>query len=140
MKLIGTFALTSLCVGLTNCSLVYSVERYGIKATMIDAESKQPIARHETRIVVDGAAYESRSDNRGAVSLRPDRRLHWSWLGGPIWMNDPETAIEIGPSGYQPLRIKWQPHLPAKTAGAEMPRFSEDGGVVDLGVLEMRLP
>ena len=138
MKLIGAIAFISICGVLMSCTPVHSVTRYGIKATMIDAESKQPLARTETSIVVDGTAFERHSSNQGAISVRPDRQFHWSWLGGPAWMSDPEAVIEIEPHGYQPLRIKWQRYLPAQSSIVESRRFSEDGGVVNLGTLEMK--
>jgi hypothetical protein len=101
---------------------------------MIDADSKQPVARTETRIVADGIACDKTSTEDGLIAVPAKRQLKLSWLGGPAVHNHLEAAMEIEPDGYLPIRFRWAPHLPEHSSS----NFIEKNGVVDVGTIEMK--
>jgi hypothetical protein len=134
MNSIITIVLVSLCCVLSSCSPVNSITRYGITARMIDADSKQPIARTETKIVADGIAFDKTSTEDGLIAVPAKRQLKLSWLGGPVVHNHLEAAMEIEPDGYLRTRFRWAPHLPEHSSS----NFIETNGVVDVGTIEMK--
>jgi len=134
MRSIVNIASFSLCGILICCSPVSTVSRYGIKATIVDAESKQPLGQIVTRIGINGSAFDRTSSSAGVIAVRADRKLRLSWLGGPAVYDVLETSIEIEPRGYQLIRFRWTPILPHRSS----PDISESGGIVSLGTIEMK--
>jgi hypothetical protein len=118
-----------------SCGPAYTVSRYGMKARLIDAATKQPLERVKTRIAIDRQEFPRTSGRDGLVVVKPDLDWHISWLGGPALISRFGADIGLEAEGYREKSFKWQDHLPS--GGSP---FTEDGGVVDLGtvVLEKR--
>lgn len=124
--------LGSILCTVNSCSPEYTVSRYGVKARLIDAGTKQPLDRVKTRIVIDRQEFPRTSGKDGAVAVKPDLEWHISWLGGPAWMGCAGADIGLQADGYREKSFKWQRYLPS---GGSL--FSEERGVVDMGAVEM---
>jgi hypothetical protein len=122
------FALAVLPIIAVGCSPVYSVKRYGIRATLTDANTAAPIADVPVVVTVDGDTFSETANRKGEVFVAPDLRYQVSWLGGPAIQSDPEAQIQLYCDGYDPVVIKWFRHFPDRNADMQ-----EDRGVIDLG-------
>jgi hypothetical protein len=127
-----THLAIGLICALSSCSPEYTVARYGVKARLIDADSKQPLERVRTRIVIDRKDFTRTSGRDGLVAVAPDLDWHISWLGGPVWMGRAGANIGLEAEGYREKSFQWERRLPS----AESP-FSEDRGVLDMGTVVM---
>jgi hypothetical protein len=127
-----TYLAIGLICALSSCSPEYTVARYGVKARLINAETKQPLKRVKTRIVVDRKEFTRTSGRDGLVEVAPDLDWHISWLGGPVWMGRSGANIGMEAEGYREKSFKWLRGLPSADA-----LFSEERGVVDLGIVEL---
>ena len=132
MKTFRSLITVSLLCALTFCSPEYTVARYGVKARLIDADSKQPLERVRTRIVIDRKDFTRISDRDGLVAVAPDLDWHISWLGGPVWMGRAGANIGLEAEGYREKSFQWERRL----LSADSP-FSEERGVVDMGTVIM---
>jgi hypothetical protein len=119
------------CV-LPSCCPAYTVSRYGVKARLIDAGTKQPLERVKTRIVIDGQEFNRISGRAGLVDVAPDLDWHISWLGGPAWMGRAGANIGLEAESYREKSFKWERRLPSANA-----LFSEERGLVDMGTVEL---
>jgi hypothetical protein len=139
MNAIRFIIYISLSAASVSCvSTVHTVNRYGIKVTLIDAENRKPLVRTETRIEIDGVAFVKSSDRRGRLSVEADRQLRLTWLGGPAWWSDRDATIAIQPDGYDARTIDGLRMISSDSPGAETRRFRERAGVIELGKLEMK--
>ena len=124
LALLALAALPILAVG---CSPVYSVKRYGIRATLTDANTAAPIADVPVVVTIDGDTFSETSNRKGEVFVAPDLQYQLSWLGGPAIQSDPEAQIQLSCVGYDPIAIVWFRHFPDRNAGIQEAR-----GVIDL--------
>jgi len=125
-------ALVALPVIATSCSHTYSVKRYGIRATLADANTATPIAEAHVVVTVDGDKFAKTASRKGEVLVSPDLQYPVSWLGGPAIQSDPEARIEIVCDGFDPVTVEWFRHFPDRNSGIQ-----EDRGVIDLGKLSL---
>lgn len=132
MNTFRSLITVSLLCALTSCGPEYTVARYGVKARLIDADSKQPLERVRTRIVIDRKDFTRTSGRDGHVVVAPDLDWHISWLGGPVWMGRAGANIGLEVEGYREKSFQWERHLPS----ADSP-FRVERGVVDLGTVVM---
>jgi hypothetical protein len=124
--------LGSILCTLNSCSPEYTVSRYGVKARLIDAGTKQPLERVKTRIVIDRQEFPRTSGRDGHVTVAPDLDWHISWLGGPVSMGRAGANIGMGAEGYREKSFKWDNYL----RSVNLP-FDEEAGVVDLGTVAL---
>jgi len=124
--------LFGLILSLASCGPAYNVSRYGLKARLIDADSKHPLNRVKTHIVIDRKEFSRTSGRDGIVSVKPDLDWHIPWLGGPAWMGRAGANIWLEAEGYPEKSFKWER---SRLSGGSP--FSEERGVVDLGTVEL---
>lgn len=124
--------LAALSCFAVSCSNVYSVKRYGVRATLIDSTSEAPISGANTVIVIDEEAFEHASDQYGEVLITPDLKYHVSWLGSPTFQYEPSVQIELSCKGYDRVIVDWSRYYPEGDHQAK-----ESGGVIDLGQLRL---
>ncbi len=132
MNIFRSLITVSLIYALTSCGPEYTVARYGVKARLIDAGTKQPLDRVKTRMVIDRREFPRTSGRDGLVAVAPDLDWHLSWLGGPAWMGRVGANIGLEAEGYREKSINWQRSF--SSGGSP---FSEERGVVDLGTVEL---
>lgn len=124
--------LIGFILSLVSCGPEYTVSRYGVKARLIDANTKQPLERAMTRMIIDRKEFPLTSGRDGIVAVKPDLDWHISWLGGPAWMGRAGANIGLEAEGYREKTFTWERYRPS--GGSP---FTEEGGVVDLGTVEL---
>jgi len=87
-------------------SPMYSVSRYGLDATLVDAASGEPLRRREVSIVIDRARFDRRTSNAGKIRVSALKNRYWTWLGGPAWASVASADVEIRSDGFEPARIE----------------------------------
>ena len=122
------------------CVPVATVRRYGIEARLVDAAGGEPVRSTDVTVIIDEQVFERRSDRQGRIRVSADREWHWSWLGGPAWMSDPEAVLDIVAAGFGPQRILWSRYPRADEPDQEMQRVFEDDGVIRLGTVSLDIP
>jgi hypothetical protein len=133
MKLPNLAALLgSILCTVNSCSPEYTVSRYGMKARLIDAGTKQPLELVKTRILIDRQEFPRTSGTDGAVTVKPNLEWRFSWLGGSALISRFGANIGLEAEGYREKSFKWQDHLPSGRSP-----FTEERGVVDLGTVEL---
>jgi hypothetical protein len=99
-------------------SPTYSVSRYGLDATLVDATSGEPLRRKDASVVIGSSQFEERTSNAGKIRVSALKNRYWTWLGGPAQANVPGADVIIEAEGYEPTRIKWsmfdKSHLPTE--------------------------
>ena len=99
-------------------SPTYSVSRYGLDATLVDATGGEPLRRKDATIVIGSARFDQRTSSNGRVRVPAVKNRYWTWLGGPAWASVPTADIEIEADGFEPSRIEWsmfdKAHLPTE--------------------------
>jgi hypothetical protein len=99
-------------------SPTYSVSRYGLDATLVDAASGEPLRRKDASIHIGRARIDQRTSNDGRVRVPAVKKHYWTWLGGPAMASVSSAAIEIETDGFEPYRIEWsmfdEEHLPTE--------------------------
>ena len=88
-------------------SPTYSVSRYGLDATLVDATSGEPLRKRDASILIGSARFEQRASNKGRVRVPAVKNRYWTWLGGPAQASVSGADIEIASDGFEPTRIKW---------------------------------
>ena len=109
-------------------SPTYSVSRYGVDATLVDAKNGEPLRRKDASIVIGGSRFEQRTSKSGKVRVSAVKNHYWTWLGGPAQASVRRADIVIETEGFAPTRIECSEnsHLP-----------TEDGRI-QAGMVEMR--
>lgn len=133
MRIPLAIGLCGIICALTGCSPAYTVSRYGVQARLIDADTKQPLDRVKTRIVIDRQEFPRTSGRDGLVAVRPDLEWHISWLGGPALISRAAANIGLAAEGYREKSFSWGNYRPS----GDFP-FTEERGVVDLGTVELQ--
>lgn len=129
IKTLTLFITTALAV---SCSPVHSVNRYGIRATLLHGGSDTPIAMTPVIVTIDDRTFNRSTDSNGVISVPPDLKLRMSWLGGPAIQSDPEARIIVSCAGYDPLKLEWFRYFPNRNSGRV-----QNHGLVDLGKLTL---
>lgn len=114
--------LLALALSVASCyplpSPTYSVSRYGLDATLVDAASGDPLRRKDASILIGSARFDQRTSDNGRVRIPAAKNRYWTWLGGPARASVPSADIEIKADGYEPTRITWsmfdEAHLPSE--------------------------
>ncbi|MBK1884524.1 hypothetical protein JIN85_19060 [Luteolibacter pohnpeiensis] len=117
MKMIPLFAIA---LSAASCyplpSPTYSVSRYGVDATLVDATSGEPLRRKNASIVMGSSRFEQQTSSNGRIRVAALKNRYWTWLGGPAWASVPRANIVIESEGYKSKRIDWsifdKSHLP----------------------------
>ena len=108
-------------------SPTYSVGRYGLDATLVDATSGEPLRKKDASILIGGTRFDQRTSNTGKVRVPAVRHRYWTWLGGPAWASVPGANIDIAVDGFEPTRIKWsifdKGHLPVEHCRVQAARL-----------------
>ena len=96
--LCAAFAL-SVCA--TGCVPIpkKSVIHYGVQGRLTDAVSGKPIGKSHLVIIVDGRAFDRKTNSRGQFRVPPEMHPFWTWLGGPMWLDATRTTAEISLHG-----------------------------------------
>jgi hypothetical protein len=99
-------------------SPTYSVSRYGLDATLVDAASGEPLRRKDTSVVIGSSRFEQRTSNSGKIRVSAQKNRYWTWLGGPIQASVPAADVMIQADGFESKRLEWSmhdhPHLPTE--------------------------
>ena len=99
-------------------SPTYSVSRYGLDATLVDATIGEPLRRKDASVVIGSSQFEKRTSNNGKVRVSALKNRYWTWLGGPAEASIPGADIIIESEGFESTRIKWsmfdKSHLPTE--------------------------
>jgi hypothetical protein len=99
-------------------SPTYSVSRYGLDATLVDAASGEPLRRKEATIVIGSSRFDQRTSSNGKVRVSALKNRYWTWLGGPAQASVPSAAVVIEAYGFESRRIDWsmfdKAHLPTE--------------------------
>lgn len=97
-------------------SPTYSVSRYGLDATLVDATSGEPLRRKDASLVIGSSRFEQRTSNSGKVRVSAMKNRYWTWLGGSAQASVPRADIVIEAEGFESKRIDWsrfdKSHLP----------------------------
>ena len=88
-------------------SPTYSVSRYGLDATLVDAASGEPLRRQDASFVIGSSRFDQRTSNKGKVRVPAMKNRYWTWLGGPIQASAPRADIVIEAEGFESKRIEW---------------------------------
>lgn len=84
------------CVPIPTSSVIH----YGVKASLRDAGSKQPLDRRQIVVKVDAEKFSRKTDRNGEFRIGSASRHYFTWLGGPIYPSPAQTTIEITCDGY----------------------------------------
>jgi hypothetical protein len=95
---LGLCMLTVGCVPLPTNSVVH----YGVRARVVDAESRMPVARRHVIVTVDNCRFDRKTNQNGEFEIAPEVHSYFTWLGGPMWMNATRARVEIEFDGYVP--------------------------------------
>jgi hypothetical protein len=97
-------------------SLRYSVSRYGLDATLVDATNGKPLRRTDVSVVIDSTRFELRTSRNGTLRVSPLKNRYWIWFGGSPETDFPIADILIEAEGFESKRIEWsmfdRSHLP----------------------------
>jgi hypothetical protein len=88
-------------------SPTYSVSRYGLDATLVDATSGKPLRRTETSVIFGSEKFKKRTSEAGTIRIPAKKDHYWTWLGGPIRASFPTADIQVEADGFEPMRIAW---------------------------------
>lgn len=108
-----------------------SVSRYGVRATLVDSSSGQPIKAYPIHLEVDRSDFEQTTTGRGRISAPSVKYSYWTWLGGPMHASNEKARIEIHSPGFQPRTFTWD-------RDSSPVQFSERRGTIDLGVVKLQ--
>lgn len=97
-------------------SLRYSVSRYGLDATLVDATNGEPLRRTDVSVVIDSSRFKRRTSSNGTLRVSPLKDRYWIWFGGFPQTDFPIADILIEAEGFESKRIEWsmfeRSHLP----------------------------